>query len=530
MKMTMRRRLMVAMVGLVAVVLLIAGVGTLLLTRNAARNQAQQQLVTEATSLTSAKAETRSLPVLKIVHKTLALENAETIRIDRLGAVVTPLPSNISQDDIDVAAVQAGQTTSGRVGDTVYAVAPFTLTRAERVRLKMGPEATFAVLLTRDVSGLGPSWGYFIIAGGVALLVAALVAWQMSRRMARPLVEAMEVTGRIASGELESRVPVRKHDYPEFTSLAGSVNDMAQSLEDGRARERHLLLAVSHDLRTPLTSIRGFAEAIKDGAIDDSGRAADVIIAESRRLERLVGDLLDLTKLEAHQLSISMRPTDAAEVVTTTAEGFRPTAAKAGLDITLDLPGTTGAVDEDATAVPAALATPTPTPAAASLPPVAADPDRLAQLVANLIENACTFAARRVTIGLRDGGPAGGCVITVDDDGPGIEPSDLDRVFERFYQADRGRNRLMGSGLGLAIVAELTVAMGGQVRAVSPLGPSGGSRFEVWLGPWAGAPAAAPAPPRSRSPAGLNGAAVLTANYYAKKPQFPFQRCLFSSY
>ena len=94
----------------------------------------------------------------------------------------------------------------------------------------------------------------------------------MSRRMARPLVEAEEVTGRIAAGELTSRVPVRPHDYPEFASLAGSVNDMAQSLEDGRARERHLLLAVSHDLRTPLTSIRGFAEAIQDGAIEDDGR------------------------------------------------------------------------------------------------------------------------------------------------------------------------------------------------------------------------------------------------------------------
>ncbi len=160
--------------------------------------------------------------------------------------------------------------------------------------------------------------------------------------MARPLVEAMEATGRIASGELDSRVPVRRSDYPEFASLAGSINDMAQSLEDGRTRERHLLLAVSHDLRTPLTSIRGFAEAIQDGAIEDDGQAADVIIAESRRLERLVGDLLDLTKLEAHQMSISLRPTDAAEVVATTAEGFRPAAARSGLTILLQLPGGIG--------------------------------------------------------------------------------------------------------------------------------------------------------------------------------------------
>jgi two-component system sensor histidine kinase BaeS len=497
--MTMRRRLMLAMVGLVAVVLLIAGGGSLLLTRNAARNQAQQQLVTEVNSLTSSKLGSQSLKVLTVVRATLKLEDADVIRIDRLGAIVTALPSDIAQSDIDVAAVQSGQTTSGRVGNLVYAVAPVTLSPQELTRLQDRRRnrtpfgGTFAVLLTRNVGDLGPSWGYFIIAGGAALVVAALVAWQMSRRMARPLVDAMEVTGRIASGELESRVPVRKHDYPEFASLAGSINGMAQSLDDGRARERHLLLAVSHDLRTPLTSIRGFAEAIKDGAIDDSGRAADVIIAESRRLERLVGDLLDLTKLEAHQLSISMRPTDAAEVVTTTAEGFRPAAAKAGLDIALHVPGLAAtAAAAVPNAVPAGLAV--PPPHSSPLPPVAADPDRLAQMVANLVENACTFARTRVTIGLTDAGPEGGCVITVDDDGPGIASSDLGRVFERFYQADRGRNRLMGSGLGLTIVAELATAMGGRVRAISPLGPAGGSRFEVWLARWP-VPAAQPTPP-----------------------------------
>ena len=463
---------MLAMVGLVAVVLVIAGAGSLILTRNAARTQAQQQLVSEVNSLTSSKAETKSLAALRVVQKTLKLEDAEIIRIDRLGNIVTPLPSDATGLDIDVAAVQSGQTVSGRSGNLVYAVAPVTLTESERqrlpARLRLG--GTFAVLLTRDVSGLGPSWGYFIVAGGAALLVAALVAWQMSRRMARPLVEAMEVTGRIASGELASRVPVRRNDYPEFTSLAGSINDMAQSLEDSRARERHLLLAVSHDLRTPLTSIRGFAEAIQDGAIEDDGHAADVIIAEARRLERLVGDLLDLTKLEARQMSISLRPTDAAEVVTTTAEGFLPAAARAGLQIVLQVPS-------DGRADPGGVASP---PHA----PVAADPDRLAQLLANLLENAMTFARTTVTVGMTDDRASGACVITVDDDGPGIAAGDLARVFERFYRADRGPNRRMGSGLGLAIVAELASAMGGSVRAESPINYDGGSRFVVTLGHW----------------------------------------------
>ena len=416
-----------------------------------------------------------SLAVLSVVKHTLRLEDADVIRITRRGTLTRPLPKNLTAADIDVDAVQSGQTTSGRNGNLVYVVAPVTLSAKARAQLdarsRIPFAGTFAVLLTRDVGDLGPSWGYFIIAGGAGLLVAALVAWQLSRRMARPLVEAMSVTGRIASGELTSRVPVGPHDYPEFASLAGSINDMAQSLEDGRARERHLLLAVSHDLRTPLTSIRGFAEAIQDGAIEDSGHAADVIIAESRRLERLVGDLLDLTKLEAGQMSISMRPTDAAELVSTTAEAFRPAADKNGRQIVVDVPGV------DAAMIPG--------DAASYLRrPVAADPDRLAQLLANLIENALTFARSTVTVSLVDQPGARTCAITVEDDGPGIAPEDLERVFERFYRADRGPNRQVGSGLGLAIVAELASAMGGAVRAESPITHDGGSRFVVTLRVW----------------------------------------------
>ena len=241
---------------------------------------------------------------------------------------------------------------------------------------------------------------------------------------------------------------------------------MAQRLEDGRARERHLLLAVWHDLRTPLTSIRGFAEAIKDGAIADSAQAADVIIAEPRRLERLVGDLLDLTKLEAGQLSIALRPTDVAEVVTTTAEGFSPAAAGSGLAVVV------GELAWDGRRGDAP-----PTDGGRS--------DRLAQLIANLLENAVTFARTTVTVGLAGDPASGGCVITVDDDGPGIAQGDLQRVFERFYRADRGPNRRLGSGLGLAIVAELAAAMGGTVRVESPMTNDGGSRFVLTLLPWA---------------------------------------------
>jgi two-component system sensor histidine kinase BaeS len=265
-------------------------------------------------------------------------------------------------------------------------------------------------------------------------------------------------------------VPQRERDYQESLSLARSINGMAQSLQDGRDRERQLLLSVSHDLRTPLTSIRGFAEAISDGAIDDTSQAARVIIAESRRLERLVGDLLDLTKLEAKQMSISVRPTDAAEVVRTTAEGFRPAAERAGIRLVVEVP-------------------------TERAPAVMVDPDRLAQIVANLVENALTFARTSVRVGMTLGdtsSAAGEQVITVDDDGPGIAQGDLTRVFDRFYQADHGPNRQFGSGLGLAIVAELAGAMGTTVRAISPLNGSGGSRFEVTVVGRVGAQAPSP--------------------------------------
>ena len=356
---------MTAFVGLVAGVLIIAGAGSIILTHNAARRQATQQLVTEAQSLTAGASRTQRLAALKTVRRVLRLADARFVRVSALGVVAPPLPPGLTSSDLDPQALLSGDTVSGRDGNLVFAAAPVTLTARERAQLRLGGQ--FAIVLTREVGDLGPSWVYFLASGGVALLIAALVAWQLSRRLSRPLVEAVEATARIAAGDLDSHVPVRAHDYAESTSLGRSINEMAQTLKEGRSRERHLLLSVSHELRTPLTSIRGFAEAITDGAVEDTTRAAEVIIAESRRLERLVGDLLDLTKLESRQLSITLRPSDVAEVVHTTAEGFRPPSERNGVHLVVEVP-------------------------AERTRPMLVDPDRLAQILANLIENALTFA------------------------------------------------------------------------------------------------------------------------------------------
>jgi two-component system sensor histidine kinase BaeS len=287
------------------------------------------------------------------------------------------------------------------------------------------------------------------------LAVAAAVAANLGRRLTKPLREAQAATRRIAGGDLATRVPIDPDDGEELAGLSESINTMAASLERSRGLERQFLLSVSHDLRTPLTSIRGYAEALAEGRAPDPSHAAGVILSESRRLERLVQDLLELAKLDARRFSLDVRGIDLAEVAADTAEGFRPAAEKAGVDLHVRSRA-------DATIVLAA-----------------ADPDRLAQVVANLVENALKYARTAIEVG------ADGVKLWVADDGPGIGAEDLPHVFEPFYSSARTPTRQVGTGLGLAIVHELVDAMGGAVRAEPD--PSGGTRVVVSLRSWSSA-------------------------------------------
>ncbi|MDQ1373594.1 MAG: two-component system, OmpR family, sensor kinase [Actinomycetota bacterium] len=433
----MRRRLIVAIVGLVAGALLVAGLGTLLLIRRSARDEARLELVRQSEAI-AAQANVASLPVLR---RAMRLEGALAVAIGAGGQVRGQLPEGVGPGDIDVVALQEGRTSSGGRGAHVFAVAPFRRARGE-----------FAIVLTQRVAGTGSRAGaYLLITGAASLAAAALVAGWLARRITRPLEDAEVATRRIAAGDLSAAVPVTNSTEPEVASLARSINTMAASLARAQGLERQFLMSVSHDLRTPLTSIRGFAEAITDGTATDPARAARVIASESRRLERLVGDLLDLAKLDARRFSFDVRPVDVCEVVADTTEGFERAASEAGVALAVSVPGH---------ALVASV-----------------DPDRLAQVVANLVENALKFAATRIDVTVQAAGD--GVLVAVADDGPGIPVDDLPHVFERLYQSTRTPARQLGSGLGLAIVAELVVAMGGRVDA-GP-GPDGGTRFAVEL-------------------------------------------------
>jgi two-component system sensor histidine kinase BaeS len=330
----------------------------------------------------------------------------------------------------------AGLTGSGRIDGQLYAAR--TTPSGGRVvvvrpaRLAVGDWRPFLVSLL--LAGLGGA------------VVATLLALVLARRLTRPVRRLSEATRAVASGRADVRVPVEGED--ELAELSAAFNAMAGELTDARATERRFLLSVSHELKSPLTAIRGYAEGLSDGAVAPADAGA-AIGEEAGRLERLVGDLLDLGQLERSGFSIATEPVDLATVAECAHERFAARARELGVMLEVQAEG---------------------------YAVVQADPGRLLQAVSNLVENAL-----RVT-------PAGGIVVVrarpgrieVADTGPGLEASDLPHAFDRFYLHDHYRtDRPVGSGLGLALVRELAEAMGGRVSVASA--PGRGAAFAIDL-------------------------------------------------
>ncbi len=308
-------------------------------------------------------------------------------------------------------------------------------------------------VLLRPAGLTSSDWWPFLqgllLASLVGLALAALGSFVSARAIARPLRRVAEASRTLAGGV--SPAPVPGEGSSELASLASSFNEMAAQLERAREAERTFLLSVSHELKTPLTAIRGYAEGLEEGAFGPE-EAAATIREEARRLERLVRDLLDLGRMNRSEFAVHRIPVDLAEVAREAVRRHESEARACGVELE--------AVGSD--------------PAFAQ-----GDPDRVLQIVSNLVENALRST------------PAGGAVrvqtapglLRVEDTGVGLAPEDLPRAFERFYLYDRyDRNpdgRRLGSGLGLAIVKELTERMGGTVSVESR--PGQGTAFTVRL-------------------------------------------------
>lgn len=450
----MRRRLTFAILGVVVGTLVLTVAGSLLLVRRAAVGSAESDLTSQAGALTqlleSRTAVATDRRLLALLRNAGSYQALAVVGVSPAGQF-TSLPASLSGSALDARALQAGEAVSGNVGLTVFVAEPVVLTARQRAAFGPVPAGDTAVLVvTKATHSPVNGWPYFLLVAGVVLVVGAGVAAVLAGRITSPLGRALATTRHMAGGDLSARVPTSPYDYPELRDLAQAINVLGDNLARAQGLERSFLLSVSHDLRTPLTSIRGYAEALREGAATDVPAAAGVIAAEARRLERLVQDLLDLARIDARRFSLDMRPVDVGALSSRAVEAFRHEASAFGVELQAQLPGVPG-------------------------PWVHADADRLAQVIANLLENALKFTGHRVdlSVGVDDGW----CVLTVTDDGPGIPPASLGRVFERHYGDDRTPTRRVGTGLGLAIVTELAHAMGGRVDAQSPVFDGHGTRM-----------------------------------------------------
>lgn len=465
----MRARITLAVVMILVGALTVAGVISLSLERRAADQRAESAVLRQAEALTSSISskplaalfaspdQHGSQAILRLVDSVAGTRGA--VLVVSAGVLRTDPLAGVPASAIDAALLADGKPASGVVGSVAFAAVPILSTPPALTGLA---RQTVAYALESDVSSPTSSALYYLLASGIALVVAAVAASEIARRISRGLVAASAAAARVAAGDLEARVAIPTNAYPEIAGLASSLNTMAAALARARHLEREFLLSISHDLRTPLTSIRGYAEAIADSAAPDPARAAAIVVAEARRLQRLIGDLLDLARLDAHQFSLRLVELDAGSCAADAAEALRYAFEGAAVDLVVERPQADLVVVGDA--------------------------DRLAQVVSNLVENALKFARSRVLV--RTGSTAakgaaasteGRVVVVVEDDGPGIDAEDLPHIFERLFTSSRQPTRAAGTGLGLAIVAELTHAMHGEVVVDSPLGPDGGTRIGVHL-------------------------------------------------
>jgi len=339
------------------------------------------------------------------------------------------------------------------------------------------PTLLVAVVPEQEVE---PAWRQVVpslaIAGAVSLCISIVIAILLARSITRPLIAMTKASEQIALGNYQQEIRTEGQD--EVARLADSFNRMAREVERSRQSQRDFLTNVSHDLKTPLTSIQGFSQAILEGAVHDKEgyrRSAQVINEEAVRTGRLVECLLDLARLDAGAAMRSRTAISIDRLAQRCRQKLAPLAAQANVDIQV-------AIDTNP-------------------PAFYGDEERLEQALSNLLDNAIKYTPPggkvKVAVDIQEGSAmkhaTAHCVlagsiefdasrwitISVEDNGPGVPKEDLSRIFERFYRADKSRGGARGSGLGLAIAKEIVEAHGGTIAASSQ--PGHGSRFSIFL-------------------------------------------------
>lgn len=291
------------------------------------------------------------------------------------------------------------------------------------------------------------------LAGLFGLLIAAMLAWYLSRRIVRPILHLSDAVDAIAAGRYDVTVPAAPG---ELGHLSSRVGEMAHRLSEVEEMERNFLMSVSHELRTPLTAIRGHVSALLDEGVvvdpESRHQSLETVEAEAQRLERLVGDILDLAKLDTHRFTVLTEEVDMAQLLDHAFERYRDEAERRSIDYRQDVQ---------------------------DRPVIISDGDRVLQVVGNLLSNAFKATPDGGSVCLRLAQNNGTVRVAIEDTGPGIPQEARERLFRPFVS-----DSASGTGLGLAIAKELSTALGGQINLESEVGK--GSRFELVLPAQAG--------------------------------------------
>ncbi len=445
---SLRVRLFLAFLGTSLLVLLVMGGVAVGMARRAAERATLRELRNQVLALPAQAQGIMGVRRMAIVRHLLAVSGARIFLAEPGGDLrelggneVFVLPAEVAS------ALDQGEVVTGRAEGA----------GGERLLFAAAPIGGGAgvIVVARPASEANP--GFLALAGVMlpafllAALASAVAAALLSGATERPLAALAATCSRLASGNLSARAPETGPD--EIKGVARALNFMAGELERAREREREFLMSVSHELRTPLTAVRGYAEALAEGAAGPE-EAARVVLGEAGRLERLVGDLLDLARMGAREFSVTMTEVDLAQVAREAADAAGEAARRARVELVLE---------------------------AEEPLPARTDPIRVRQALANLLENALRVTPEGGQVRMRARREGSLASLEVEDDGPGLEPEDLVRAFDRFYlwRKYRGERRV-GTGLGLAIVKGLASLLGGRVEA-GKAEQRKGARFRILL-------------------------------------------------
>ncbi|HET6624595.1 MAG TPA: HAMP domain-containing sensor histidine kinase [Gaiellaceae bacterium] len=328
------------------------------------------------------------------------------------------------------------------------------LAAAQPVQLQRGTEPFGWLVVAKPVTELREQWVTLLerlaFALAVGILLGAALFWWLSRRLTEPVLALTRATQDVAAGRYDVVIPEAKGG-DEISLLTERFQRMVSKLAEAEQLKRTFLMSVSHELRTPLTAIRGHVEALREGIVtepDQVQSSLDIVAAETDRLERLVGDVLDLAKLQAHRFTVRHEEVDLGRVLDHVHGAFAEEARRREIDYRVEAEG--------------------------DAPVIVSDGDRVLQVISNLLSNAFRWTPDGGRVDLQLAASNGAVRVDVVDSGPGIAAQDRERIFEPFISQD-----VDGTGLGLPIARELALALGGRVELTSE--PGRGSRFRLVL-------------------------------------------------